>query len=797
MKRKIIIAVITFVSAVACAFGVAACTDEVHNGKVPNGGSVVQQPEEKPEDNPAQHVHSYDSFIIDKKYLKTAADCTHKAVYYKSCECGEKGEETFESGGFSHTFDQQVSDSKYLYREADCNYPAAYYYSCKCGEKGYTMFSYGEPRGHIYNQQVVNDLSLKSKANCTNKAVYYYSCDCGLIGKETFEYGEPIEGAHVFYEGECYYCHTPQIIPLEYELNSDGESYAVKGFDKTSGGRTVIIPAEYDGKPVTRIADYAFTSGRYIKSVTIPDSVTSIGGYAFLFCNSLENITLGKGLKTIGEVAFSHCESLKSLTLPDGLTTINSNAFTFCNALEKLTIPDSVTEIGMYAFNSCDKLQYNEYGNALYLGNSANPYHVLVKAKSKDIDSCLISEKTELIYYYAFYECPSIANITIPDGVSKIYAFAFNGCEEVERLNLGNGVKFIGDRAFTSVKSVNYNGDIAGWCNIEWLEHTISFYHDTKILFSGQELSGQLTLPAGVTSVPSSAFFNCTSVTGVTIPEGVTSIGDEAFMQCSELENISIPDSVKHIGENAFASCNKLNYTEYGNALYLGNAANPHHALVEAKTERITSSQINENTKVICRYAYSYCRELKEITIPAGVAWIGGGVFQGCESLESIEVDSGNTAYHSSGNCLIETGSKILIAGCKNSVIPADGSVTAISDNAFRVIRSLTEIAIPDCVTSIGKYAFGSCSSLESVVLPEGITELADGTFFGCSSLKSVVIPKSLTYFGMSAFGSCSSLTDITYNGTVEEWNRFYKGYVWNEGTGDYVVHCTDGDIKK
>ena len=32
------------------------------------------------------------------KYLKSAATCTEKAVYYYSCSCGEKGTETFESG---------------------------------------------------------------------------------------------------------------------------------------------------------------------------------------------------------------------------------------------------------------------------------------------------------------------------------------------------------------------------------------------------------------------------------------------------------------------------------------------------------------------------------------------------------------------------------------------------------------------------------------------------------------------------------------------------------------------------
>ena len=42
--------------------------------------------------------HVFDQENADGKYLKSAADCTHKTVYYKSCKCGEKGTETFEYG---------------------------------------------------------------------------------------------------------------------------------------------------------------------------------------------------------------------------------------------------------------------------------------------------------------------------------------------------------------------------------------------------------------------------------------------------------------------------------------------------------------------------------------------------------------------------------------------------------------------------------------------------------------------------------------------------------------------------
>ena len=92
--------------------------------------------------------------------------------------------------------------------------------------------------------------------------------------------------------------------------------------------------------------------------------------------------------------------------------------------------------------------------------------------------------------------------------------------------------------------------------------------------------------------------------------------------------------------------------------------------------------------------AFYECDSFESIVIPKSVTRIGVlvGVFDGCNSLENIIVKQGNPIYHSAGNCIIETKSKTLIAGCKNSVIPADGSVTSIGERAFYKCSSLTSI---------------------------------------------------------------------------------------------------------
>ena len=96
----------------------------------------------------------------------------------------------------------------------------------------------------------------------------------------------------------------------------------------------------------------------------------------------------------------------------------------------------------------------------------------------------------------------------------------------------------------------------------------------------------------------------------------------------------------------------------------------------------------------------------------------------------------------------------------------------------------------------------GSCTDTDIVIPkknPDGyrVTAIWDAAFRGCSSLTSITIPDSVKSIGKYAFSGCSSLTSIVFNGTKEQWNAIEKDAVWNRFTGDYTIHCSDGDIAK
>lgn len=46
------------------------------------------------------------------------------------------------------------------------------------------------------------------------------------------------------------------------------------------------------------------------------------------------------------------------------------------------------------------------------------------------------------------------------------------------------------------------------------------------------------------------------------------------------------------------------------------------------------------------------------------------------------------------------------------------------------------------------------------------------------------------------AFCGCKSLTDITFQGTIAQWNKIKLRENWKDKVPASVVHCTDGDVK-
>ena len=400
---------------------------------------------------------------------------------------------------------------------------------------------------------------------------------------------------------------------------------------------------------------------------------------------------------------------------------------------------DSYQEV-LYATGSIG-LAYkrNNYGTYTVAGlGTCTDSHVIIPRYYEGVKVTAIDNK-------AFYECTTITEITIPDTIDKFGEQIFDNCSALHTVYCNtpyySSNKFLNT---SSIKKVVFGGQsmpdfvVNNCANIEEIviEDSVTSVGRNALYFSGCSSLRSITIGNGVTgSIGYGAFSGCSSLESITIGNGVTSINGGAFDGCSSLRSITIGNGVTSIVSWTFDDCSNLESITIGNGV----------TCIEDLT-------------------FSEHSSLTSITIGNGVTSIGYGAFSHCSSLTSITIPD---------------------------------SVTRIGDYAFAVCKSLKSITIGNGVTSIGFHAFASCSGLTSITIPDSVYSIRNSAFSACSNLTSITIPDSVTSIGDMAFSDCSRLTDIHFGGTKDQWRAIDKGDYWNSRTGNYIVHCTDGDVSK
>ncbi len=331
-----------------------------------------------------------------------------------------------------------------------------------------------------------------------------------------------------------------------YEKDEDGK-LTITGY--TGKSSFVKIPETINGYLVTAIGEYAFAFNEAAAQVLIPDTVTVIESKAFYNCQSLEKIIFGKNVETLGSSAFAGCGSLNRIDLTGTeVKEIPDSCFMQAVNLYYVTLPDSIVEIGDSSFAGCTYLQAIELPSALgSLGR------------------------------HAFYNDKVLKELTIPAGVVSVGEGFADGCSSLKEIKTG------GNGEYKALDGILYHGNTLVRCP-EGYAGDVVISDNTEVIekeaFYGCSLINSVALGKNVRTIRSAAFSGCRNMQSFrfAVDNRVTSLGSSVFYGCSSLSAFELPDEIASIGRTCFAYCTSLetitigeNVTSIGESAFFGD----------------------------------------------------------------------------------------------------------------------------------------------------------------------------------------------------------------------------------
>ena len=324
-------------------------------------------------------------------------------------------------------------------------------------------------------------------------------------------------------------------VPVTAEGNytytkTEDNTLIITGYD---GSITDLdIPKEIDGLPVKEIGTSAFEGNTEITSVIIPEGVETIGYKAFYKCSNLKKVVIPSTITEFGYIAntasqssgyesyaFAECTSLNDLTLTEGMTVIGGHSFAYCTSLESVTIPSTIKD-GEYQSE-------NDQGGKV-------PYWA----------------------YYSFYQCTSLKNITLKEGLEVIGASAFRGTA-VESVVIPSTIVHWDNAAqYTGAGHGYAFGDCKNLSSVVFKEGIKTITHKA---FQNCPLLKRVVIPASVTDI-SYAFWECPGLEEVIFEDGsqVTAFLNDPFFMCENLKAVEVPEKVTNFDNMCFQGCTSL-----------------------------------------------------------------------------------------------------------------------------------------------------------------------------------------------------------------------------------------------
>lgn len=178
---------------------------------------------------------------------------------------------------------------------------------------------------------------------------------------------------------------------------------------------------------------------------------------------------------------------------------------------------------------------------------------------------------------------------------------------------------------------------------------------------------------------------------------------------------------------------------------------------------------------------------IHSLVISDGITAIGSSVFERCPNMATASLPTSLTEIGKRAFFMYNQG------GLTELNIPS--SVTIIGEKAFSC-EALTSVTLPATLTTLGNYLFMDSSTLTTARVE--CSEVPGFCFVRCTNLQNVTLSHNVTSIGSHWINYCNRLTQITYEGSLDDWATVSKGTSWDGRSGQLTgtlvrINCLDG----
>ena len=158
--------------------------------------------------------------------------------------------------------------------------------------------------------------------------------------------------------------------------------------------------------------------------------------------------------------------------------------------------------------------------------------------------------------------------------------------------------------------------------------------------------------------------------------------------------------------------------------------------------------------------AFSCC-DLKEISLPDSVNYLGANLFCNSTELESVRLPAN-----------LKILPPFLFCGCKSlKKVEMPLEIQDFSEGLFAECASLEEIPFRYGIKTLPENVFDSCSAIKSLIIPDSVTKICASAIANCENLETIVLPAKLEALEKDWISNCPKLKHIR----ISEENSLFK----------------------